>query len=419
MVGAQHNYMPMPGIEPITPRDYEARHLGRTTLRGGFMVFPEVMSQNEALRSAMYEQIIGQDAAVEAIVDAMDRQVIRAEDDPRPVACFGFLGPTGTGKSQTAKVLADYLGEGGGNLVKVDCSDFGHGHEVTRLTGAPPSYVGHDQTPFFSPEKVEQPGTVVLFDELEKGSDELYNLMLQIMEDGTLQLANGGVVNFRNAMIIATSNLGATEMSRELSESMTGFGLRERATDPEHLNSVATASFRHHFRPEFVNRFDKLVTFQPLDEAALTRVLDLKLNQANETYETRFGARVSLSEGTQQYLVTAALEERHNGARPLVRAFKSEIETPFGRHVSAGHVPEGTQVQVLHRDELPMRHPMRRPDRTLVFAGKSDTSIPRPSDIARRRAEEEAAAAHTKSVSKEIVFLGSAPTDPTNAPETD
>lgn len=358
--------------EQRTPK--HAKELGRRALElDGFIVLDMAASPYDHVREKLESRVVDQPAAIDAIIEAIERSSVRLESDNRPIANLAFLGPTGVGKSETAKTLSTLMADGKSNLIKIDCSNFSQGHEVMALIGSPPSYVGHDITPQFSKEAVEQPGTVILFDEIEKGSTELYNLMLQIMGDGQLRLNNGNSVSFRETIVVLTSNLGAREMSDQLSPSRLGFVNKDSETDKESLEKIARKSFTDFFSPEFANRLNKVVVFHPLGTEALSRVLDVKVAEASAEYEKQFGVRLTLSDATREHLVNIAAEEPHLGARPLVRALEENIQTTFGRYSTRG-LPEGTHVRVIHRTEVPDTYRVQG-DGALIFTAKPDASI--------------------------------------------
>lgn len=347
--------------------------LGHTSL-DGFTVMEAATSPWEDVRSELEARIISQPTAINAIVEALEGSTVRVPSDKRPIANLAFLGPTGVGKSETAKSLAELI-PGTSKLVKIDCSDFSHGHEIASLIGSPVGYVGYGEDAVFSKKAIESYGTVILFDEIEKGSEQLYNLMLQIMEDGELKLGNGDITSFRDSLIIMTSNLGAKEMSAQLSSSPLGFAGPRRQTRPEQLDSVATKSFKEFFRPEFINRLSKMVVFHPLDRDSLGQVLDSKLATTNREYEDEFGARVTMSDDARSYLLDIAANELHMGARPLVRALDENIYSTFGRYWGSGAIDEGTHVKVFHYSEVGIEKPTD--DATLIFTSKHDDSIHR------------------------------------------
>ena len=349
------------------------REMGERAVFAGFSLLEPVVSQHEAARQELKSHIIDQDPAIDAIIEALDRTEVRSLYDNQPSATLAFLGPTGVGKSELAKRLAELQG---GNLIKIDCSDYSHGHEVTKLVGSPPSYVGDKLVPLLAKQRVENGKAVVLFDEVEKGSTELYNLMLQIMEDGELTLSDGTVVNFREAMLVITSNLGAAEMSGALSPVSLGFGNKKTEVDKTKLEQIATSGFVEFFAPEFINRITKMVVFHPLTATGLSRVLEVKLEELNREYTRQDGIHLTLTDKTREHLVAEAAKQPHLGARPLVRALDREILTTFGRYSGAGYFPEGTRVKVFHRDELPEEH--QPADGTLlVFSAQTDPNLRR------------------------------------------
>lgn len=355
------------------PRQRAKHRIGKHALMfEGFTPMQAVESRYSSLRHELESKIIDQPFAIDAIIDALERSEIRLPNDKQPIANLAFLGPTGVGKSETAKVLSQQLGKGLGNLIKIDCSNFSHGHEVAALTGSPPGYIGHDKVPVLSKNVVEQPGTVILFDEIEKGSPALYNLMLQIMGDGELKLNTGAVTSFKNTVIVLTSNLGAKEMKEQLSKMP--FGLGEQKTEPskDRLEHTARSSFEKFFKPEFVNRLNKMVVFHPLGREGLGQVLDVKLSELNNEYEKQLGARVTLSDATKNYLIEAALKEPHMGARPLIRALQDNIQTIFGRYVGGGYINEGTHIRVFHISEAPTNYVGKD---ELIFTFKKDVTI--------------------------------------------
>jgi ATP-dependent Clp protease ATP-binding subunit ClpA len=388
------NSIPLETRIPTGKREKVKRHMAEQAFLGDFLPLIEPDGIWEDLREHLKEKISDQSEAIDALVSVMDRWDVRTEKDNRPVATLAFLGPTGVGKTETAQVLSEYLRRAPGKLVKIDCTNFSQGHEIASLVGSPPGYKDHDQEPFLSKKKIEKPGTVILFDEIEKGAPELFDLMLPILEDGTLQLNNGEVVNFRECIIILTSNLGAKDLQAEINKYPMGFGDREIETDTKVLNSKALKAFKEYFKPEFINRIDELVVFHPLSREGLARVLLSKLDELSQFYEDEFGVRISLTEATIGYLVAIAQKEPELGARPLVRAFKAHIQATFGKYIASGSVPEGTHVRIFHREEFPedYQHPG---DKELIFASKHDARI-------KKKVEP----------SKELALLPPPPTEP-------
>ena len=320
-------------------------------IASSLVILPEIDTAHEVVRDHLRSRVIGQDTAIDAIVNALDRSEVRSSYDNRPVATFAFLGPTGVGKTELATALAEIRSQFGPNLISINCGMYSHGHEVTTLTGAPPSYVGREQPPILTADRVEQEGTVILFDEIEKGAKELHNLLLHITDTGKLQLNDGTEVSFRDAVIILTSNLGSREMSREAGGGRAGFGTIEGSTSKDAIEAAALKGFSDFFTPEFVGRTERIV-FHSLNETQLHQVIDVKLSNLNRDYIDEHGATVQLSDGVRERLVEKALSEKVSGVRPLVTALDKEIAAPFGRYVFHGHIEEGTEVHVYHKDEL-------------------------------------------------------------------
>jgi len=307
----------------------------------------------DELSRYLHASIFGQDAAIDSIVRGLNRARygFAAGSNHRPVAVLLFLGPTGVGKTETARRLAHYLHPDGDGFLKIDCSLFSQGHEVAALVGAPPAYVGRDQRPLFDAEAIEQPNSVVLFDEIEKASAEFRHLMLQIMEDGEVTLLNGGRrVDFRQSIIIMTSNVGAREMMDHIQGRRLGFGTdSDVACMAETIHTIGLRALRQTFAPEWLNRIDETVAFRPLAGDALAAILDRMLGQANEQY-LRHGLRVRLTTRARDALLAAGHLPEF-GARPLRARLMQQVEAPLADLLASGGVPEGCDVWVDPSDE--------------------------------------------------------------------
>lgn len=362
-------------------RERRSIRLAEGTL-ASIQFLPEVDTSFDSERTYLRSQIIGQDAAIDAITEALDKSGVRHPDDKRPVASFVFLGPTGVGKTETARALSKALNQKNPHLLKIDCSNFSNGHEITTLLGAPPSYVGSELKPLLSKENVEHDGCVVLFDEIEKGSHQLNNILLSIMDTGVIRLNNGEEVSFRGSVVILTSNLGANEISKETNGQKMGFAAESAEVSGERIKEVAQKSMRDFFSPELLNRLDSTILFSPLNEESLHAILESKLSAMNELYRERYGAFISLSTQTRNHLVEVALTEKHYGVRPLVRAFEKQILAPFGRHSESERVLPGSELMVYHRNEF---------DKTVVAGYKNELIFSIRNDTeARQRASAEA-----------------------------
>ena len=350
------------GYETMQEPQGTLRELGRCALlRDGFSRLEEAASPYQKLRENLEKTIIDQPTAIAAIIDAFEASDARMPSDQRPIANLAFLGPTGVGKSETAKALSQFLGEKYGeeaNIIKIECAAFQHGHEVSRLTGSPAGYVGYGDKPILHPTNVEKPGTVILFDEIEKGSAQLRQVMLHILEDGELRMSKGDkIAHFRDTVIIMTSNVGAAEMAAKLN-AKPGFGFGdplEKATTSNHkeLDAIALQKFERdpRFAPEFIGRIDQRVVFHALTEEGMLKVLDTKIDQYNAELDREHGAHIELSSATCKHLVSIAMKEPHLGARPLIRALKNNVFKHLGRYIGAGDIRIGTHVLVGHASE--------------------------------------------------------------------
>ncbi len=296
------------------------------------------------------EHIFGQERAIESIVRALNRARLgfAAGNNRRPQAVLLFLGPTGVGKTETARTLARLLhADDRGAFLKIDCSIFSQGHEVSALVGAPPSYIGRDQKPLLNPEIIEQPDSVILFDEIEKGKPELWNLLLQIMEDGEILLLNGGRrVSFRNSIVILTTNVGAQEMVDFLDQRVIGF--RTPRTDVEatgrQIYQIGVEALQRVFTPEWINRIDEIVAFRPLSSDILAQVLERMLYESNQQY-LRQGIHVELTPAARRYFLEKGFDARF-GARPLRQCLLKELDAPLADLIASGGIPRGSKVTV-------------------------------------------------------------------------
>lgn len=304
------------------------------------------------IEAGLNEAIIGQPEAIESLISALHREKLRNPN--RPIANLLFLGPTGVGKSETAKELANLLHEDGKGFLKIDCSSYSRGHEIATLVGAPPGYVGHEKKPLFDKEIIERDKSVILFDELEKGSQPLWDLMLQIMDDGEVTIqSTGETVSFKNSIIIMTSNLGASEIMNTLSDKKIGFQTTKgMEVNKKSVDEAANKALKEQFRPEFINRFDKRVVFSPLDDEKLGKVLDRYVEDANERYQ-KAGILLAMSPKLRNEIVASCDERSHFGARPILRRYDQLVESLLGEHLSSGGIPERSWVYAVSSKEIP------------------------------------------------------------------
>jgi ATP-dependent Clp protease ATP-binding subunit ClpC len=294
------------------------------------------------MEERLHEKIIGQDQAIVALADAIRRARAGLKDPKRPIGSFIFLGPTGVGKTELAKALAAYLFDDEEAMVRIDMSEYGERHTVSRLIGAPPGYVGYDEAGGLTEAVRRRPYSVVLFDEIEKAHPEVLNVLLQIMEDGRLTDGHGRTVDFRNTVVIMTSNLGTAQDTR----GSFGFGPERTASDSERqqLHRNVERALQGFFRPEFLNRVDEIVIFEPLTEKELRPIVDIMLHEVEERLSER-NVTLEATDAAKQALVKEGYD-RVYGARPLRRTVERRVENPLAKRILGGEFQDGDHVIV-------------------------------------------------------------------------
>jgi ATP-dependent Clp protease ATP-binding subunit ClpB len=292
------------------------------------------------LDEVLHERVIGQDAAVQAVADAIIRARSGVKDPRRPIGSFIFLGPTGVGKTELAKALAEALFDTEDNIVRIDMSEYQERHTVSRLVGAPPGYVGYEEGGQLTEAVRRKPYSVVLFDEIEKAHADVFNTLLQVLDDGRLTDAQGRTVDFRNTVIIMTSNIG--------SQHLLG-GLAPDGTISESAREAVMGDLRHQFRPEFLNRVDDIVLFKTLTMPEIERIVDLLLDDLRARLVDR-RLHVEVSEDARRSIARAGFDPVY-GARPLRRFIAHEVETRIGRALLAGDVADGGVVRIGVKDD--------------------------------------------------------------------
>jgi ATP-dependent Clp protease ATP-binding subunit ClpB len=287
------------------------------------------------LDEVLHERVVGQDEAVQLVTDAIIRARSGIKDPRRPIGSFIFLGPTGVGKTELAKSLAAALFDSDENMVRVDMTEYQERHTVSRLVGAPPGYVGYEEGGQLTEAVRRRPYAVVLFDEIEKAHPDVFNTLLQVLDDGRLTDGQGRTVDFRNTVIIMTSNIG----SEYLLEGATADG----EIKPEARDRVMAAMCGH-FRPEFLNRLDDIVLFKPLTEAEIEQIVDLMFGELRVRLAER-QMRLELTEPARRHIAEQGFDPVY-GARPLRRFIARDVETAIGRALLAGHVQDGAVIRV-------------------------------------------------------------------------
>ena len=291
------------------------------------------------LEEDLHQRVIGQNKAVTAVADAIQRSRAGLSDPNRPIASFLFLGPTGVGKTELSKALANRLFDSDNALVRIDMSEYMEKHTVSRLIGAPPGYVGYEAGGQLTEAIRRRPYAVILFDEVEKAHPDVFNVMLQILDDGRVTDGQGRTVDFTNTVLILTSNIGSQS-------------ILELAGDPgQHavMEDLVNQALQAQFRPEFLNRLDDRIIFQSLDQSELRRIVDLQVDRLRGRLEQR-KLILSLSEEAADWLSSVGYDPMF-GARPLKRAIQRELETPLAKAILSGRVMEGDTVHVDVQDE--------------------------------------------------------------------
>ena len=294
------------------------------------------------MEEGLHRRLIGQEEAVSAVSEAIRRGRSGLSDPRRPIGSFIFLGPTGVGKTELAKALAEFLFDDESNVVRVDMSEYMEKHTVSRLVGAPPGYVGYDEAGQLTEAVRRRPYRVVLFDEIEKAHPDALNILLQILEDGRLTDGHGRTVDFRNTVIIMTSNLGTEGFRRQ------PFGFRtdglDRITEEERLRDSVNDALKRTFRPEFLNRIDETIVFQPLTQEQIVQVAGLMVKDVQARLADR-GITFELTADAGLWLAREGFDPVY-GARPLRRAVQRHLENVLSRRILAGEVQEGDHLVV-------------------------------------------------------------------------
>ena len=299
----------------------------------------------------LHERVVSQRPAISALARAIRRSRAGLKNPLRPVGSFLFLGPTGVGKTEVARSLAQVLFGSERSMIRFDMSEFMEKHSVSKLIGSPPGYVGHEEGGQLTERIRRAPYSVVLFDEIEKAHPDIFNVLLQVFEDGTLTDALGNAVDFKNAIIIMTSNIGARFIQKKGTMGFQGTAEAGR----EKMEEMVMSSVRQTFNPEFINRLDEIIIFDQLFDDELLEVIQLQVEQINTTM-ARHGLEVRLTKEAKQWIVDKTCADRSYGARPLRRALQKYVEDPLSEALIQGHLREAPLIEVfLDGDELNYR----------------------------------------------------------------
>jgi ATP-dependent Clp protease ATP-binding subunit ClpB len=281
------------------------------------------------MEARLHQRVVGQDEAIKVVANAVRRSRAGLQDPNRPIGSFIFLGPTGVGKTELARALAEFMFDDENNIVRIDMSEYQERHTVSRLIGAPPGYVGYDEGGQLTEAIRRRPYSVVLFDEIEKAHPEVFNAMLQLLDDGRLTDGHGRTVNFKNTVVIMTSNIGSPY-------------IMELGADA--AQDKVMAEMRHHFRPEFLNRVDDIITFHSLSQEDLVRIVEIQLGHLRHLLAER-KLTLELTEAAKQHLAEAGYDPTF-GARPLKRAIQRELQDPLALALLEGRFGEGDTIRV-------------------------------------------------------------------------
>ncbi|MGZ3901779.1 MAG: AAA family ATPase, partial [Bacteroidia bacterium] len=311
------------------------------------------VNQNESDKLVkMYEmlrgKVIGQDAALAKVVKAIQRNRAGLKDPNKPIGSFIFLGPTGVGKTQLAKVLAKHLFDNDDALIRIDMSEYMEKFAVTRLIGAPPGYVGYEEGGQLTEKVRRRPYAVVLLDEIEKAHPDVFNMLLQVLDDGMLTDSLGRKIDFKNTIIIMTSNIGA----RQLKDFGTGVGFgttTRKEGETEASNAVIQNALKKAFAPEFLNRIDDVIMFNSLERADIHKIIDIELANLFGRV-TGLGYTIKITEAAKDYIVEKGYDPNY-GARPLKRAIQKYLEDPMAEEIIKNNLSEGDEIEVDYNKE--------------------------------------------------------------------
>ena len=282
------------------------------------------------MEERLMERVVGQERAIRAVSNAVRRARAGLQDENRPIGSFMFLGPTGVGKTELSKALAEFLFDDERAMIRIDMSEYMEKHTVARLIGAPPGYVGYEEGGQLSEAVRRRPYSVVLFDEIEKAHHDVFNVLLQVLDDGRITDGQGRTVDFKNTVIIMTSNIGSQYIMEDLPK--------------EERDRRVTEALRAHFRPEFLNRIDEIIIFDRLDDRQITKIVDFQLKRLLQ----RLGDRkisLELSDDAKRFLVKEGYDPAY-GARPLRRVIQREILDPLSLEILDGKFQEGDRISV-------------------------------------------------------------------------
>ena len=300
------------------------------------------------MEEALHKRVIGQEEAITAVSKAIRRARAGLKGERRPIGSFIFLGPTGVGKTELARTLAEFLFDDEDALIRIDMSEYMERFASSRLVGAPPGYVGYEEGGQLTEKVRRRPYSVVLFDEIEKAHPEIFNMLLQVLDDGALTDSLGRKVDFKNAVIIMTSNIGARMIDKGTS---LGFHQSGESGEVSRMKDDVMGELKRTFNPEFLNRIDEIVVFHPLDKSNLIKIVDILIEEVNTRLAER-GIRIELADDVKKWLTDEGYQPQY-GARPMRRCVQRNIEDPLSEELLRGRFKENKRVRVVLKDNTP------------------------------------------------------------------
>ena len=295
----------------------------------------------QKLEQTLHKRVIGQEEAVSSVAKAVRRGRVGLKDPKRPIGSFLFLGPTGVGKTELSKTLSEALFGNEESMIRVDMSEYMEKHSVAKMIGSPPGYVGHDDGGQLSEQVRRHPYSVVLFDEIEKAHPDVFNILLQVLDDGHITDSQGRKVDFRNTVIIMTSNAGAQAI---IDPKKLGFNAREDAADDyKRMKGNVLNEIKLIFRPEFLNRIDEIIVFHPLGKPEMKKIVSLMCKDVVNRAREQMGIHLTIRDSVKEYIVETGTDQKY-GARPLRRAVQSKLEDRLAEAVLSGEIEQGSEV---------------------------------------------------------------------------
>ena len=297
----------------------------------------------------MHKRVIGQNEAVEAVAKAIRRSRVGLKNPNRPIGSFLFLGPTGVGKTELSKALAESLFGTEDAMIRIDMSEFMEPHSVAKLIGAPPGYVGFDDGGQLTEKIRRKPYSVILFDEIEKAHPDVMNMLLQILEDGRLTDSQGRTVNFKNTVIIMTSNIGARLITEKKSLGFTNSSEENENKEYEEIKKNVMAELKKQLRPEFINRIDDIIVFHKLNDEEINSIIDLLLKNVEQRLVEQ-GLNIKIDKSVKELIAKKGVDKEF-GARPLRRAIQNIVEDKLAEEILDGNIKPGLEAKLVAKDD--------------------------------------------------------------------